>query len=483
MNNNNFFKHFMIIGSGTLINMILGLLTTPIITRMVSPIEYGKLSIFTMYSSIAVMILCLGLDQALVRYYYEKEDVNYKRSLLFKCIKFPVILTIATMLFVIITSHFKIINYEFEPYIMVILCIYILVQLLYRFSILIVRLEYKSKLYSTLNIILKISYILIVIPLILIVKKDYLYLLTISTLISASICFAISIMAQLDIWNIFKNKSNNCTISQKELIKYAYPYIISMSITTLFQAIDKISLNYYCSYQEVGIYSSTMSLVHIFAIVQSTFNTLWAPMSIEHYTKDKNDRTFYQKGNQIITVIMFFIGLTLILVKDIFAILLGEKYREAAYILPFLIFNPIMYTISETTVCGLVFKKKSKMQVIVAIGACITNIIGNTLLVPILGCKGAAISTGISYIVFFILRTILSNRYFYIEFKLKKFTILTSVTVLYAAYNTFIKFNITSIILYIVCLITLIILYKDTILWLIDYSKNIIYKNILKKYK
>ena len=132
-----------------------------------------------------------------------------------------------------------------------------------------------------------------------------------------------------------------------------------MGITILFQTADKLALNAYGTYSDVGIYSSTMTLVNVFAIVQTSFNTLWAPMAVEHYSKDPNDKSLYYKGNQIITVIMFFIGLTLILFKDVFALLLGEKYREAAYILPFLIFNPIMYTISETTVNGLVCRRKS----------------------------------------------------------------------------------------------------------------------------
>jgi O-antigen/teichoic acid export membrane protein len=64
-----------------------------------------------------------------------------------------------------------------------------------------------------------------------------------------------------------------------------------------------------------------MSLVHIFAIIQSTLNAVWVPMSIEHYEKKPDDKGFYQKANQIITVIMYFIGINLIFVKDFFAIL------------------------------------------------------------------------------------------------------------------------------------------------------------------
>ena len=167
-------------------------------------------------------------------------------------------------------------------------------------------------------------------------------------------------------WRFRSVKSSDCNVNRIELMKYALPLTVTMGITYLFQALDRLSIQYFCDYSEVGIYASTMSLVNVFAIIQTTFNTLWSPMAIEHYSKDPEDRTFYQKGNQIITVIMFFLGVSLILCKDVFALLLGEKYRAATYILPFLIFHPIMYTISETTVTGINFMKKSNMTVIIA---------------------------------------------------------------------------------------------------------------------
>lgn len=480
MGDKNFLKHFAIIGSGTIINMLLGFLTTPLITRIVDPVEYGQLSIFTMYSGIALMVLCLGLDQALVRYYYEKDSDSYRRNLLFRCIKLPIIISVIVSCIFIVLSAKKIVVFEFNTLIIVLLCLYTIIQLIYRFSLLLVRLAYKSKLYSTLNIVYKAAYIVIAFPLVLFMKDGHLLSLIAATILSTVVCMVISIVVQSKLWNFTSIDADECHVSSKELLKYGYPFIISMGITTLFQAIDKISLNMYCSYDEVGIYSATMTLVNIFAIVQSTFNTLWAPMSVENYTKNKEDKSFYQKGNQIITIVMFFFGISLILCKDVFAILLGEEYRAAAYILPFLIFNPIMYTISETTVSGLVFMKKSKLQVVVALGACITNIIGNTILVPQLGCQGAAISTGLSYIVFFTLRTLLSNRYFYVDYKLKKFYTLTAVVGIYALYNTFNPFGIGVIVGYAICLIVLLVLYWSEVKWCIEYVFKMI-KNIQGK--
>lgn len=452
--------------------MMLGLLTTPIITRIVSPDEYGQLSLFTMYSGIAVMILCAGLDQALVRYFYEKKEVEYKRALLFKCIQLPVIVTIFLGLVVIFLKKTNILNFEFDFFVTILLCIYVPIQLIYRFSQLLVRLDYNSKLYSFLNVLSKVLYVLFALSLVMIIRKDYFSLLAISYLMAYFICMVMSIVAQSNTWNFFKVDKAVCHISSRELYKYGFPYIFSLGITTFFQAIDRISLNMYCSYSEVGIYASATSIINIFAIVQTTFNALWGPMAVEHYTNNPEDKSFYQKGNRIITLVMFFIGFSLIFCKDLVALLLGAEYREAAYIVPFLVFNPIMYTISETTVSGLVFKKKSKVQIIISLGACLTNIIGNILLVPSLGSKGAAISTGISYIVFFTLRTVLSNRYFKVDYKLTEFYIITAVAVIYAFYNTFTIFNAITVAFYIGCLLLLALLYKEEVKWSIAYAKK-----------
>lgn len=446
--------------------MLLGVFTTPIITRYVNPSEYGEFSIFTTYAGIASMVLCLGMDQAMVRYFYESDTKSYKQELLWRCVQLPICVSVIMLCMCILGDYINVFCFEFNDLTLILLCIYVLIQVIYRFSLLLVRLQYKASLYSLLMIIQKGVYIIAAVPMLIFSETEHILVLTGGTILAGFICLVYSIYSERDIWGyIFANRDNRCNISAKKLLKYAYPYIFSMGITLFFQAVDQISLNIFCSYEEVGIYASTMSLVHIFAIVQSAFNTVWAPASIEHFTKDKEDREFYIKGNQNITVVMFFIGITLILCKDMFSMLLGEKFREAAYILPLLIFNPIMYTISETTVSGLVFAKKSSKHIVIAIGACFVNIVGNVILVPRFGCRGAAISTGIAYIIFFSLRTFLANHYFYINFRLKRFYFLTFIVFIYAMYNTFFQFDIISIGGYIACLTVLLILYKETVLW------------------
>lgn len=454
-------KHFLTIGIGTLINMLLGLLTTPIITRIVDPAEYGQFSLFTTYASMAMIVLCLGLDQSLVRFFYEKKNLEYRRALLFRCLVFPVACSVAVGVIFFLLTYFGVIPFEFDALITGLLCLFVFAQLVYRFSLLIVRLEYRSRTYSILNIAHKAFYIVIALGLIAAVGKNYLLMLVLATVAAEMLCAFISIYTQRDVWRFGRMRMEDCNISIRELIKYGYPFILTLGITSLMQSIDKLSLNHYCDYTEVGVYASAMTLINVFSIMQTSFNALWAPMAVEHYSDAPDDRTFYRQGNRIITPVMFFIGLSLILVKDIFILLLGEKYRYAAYIMPFLAFQPIMYTISETTVSGLVFMKKSGLQIWAAVGACLTNFVGNTILVPRLGGQGAAISTGLSYIVYFTIRTFLSNRYFYVDFGLKDFYLLTAATAAYALYSMFHSFGVGSVIGYVACVVLMFVLYRS----------------------
>lgn len=459
MENRSFFSHFLVIGTGTIINMFLGLLTTPIITRIVAPSEYGQLSIFNMYGAIAVMILCLGLDQAFVRYFYENDNIQYKSTLLSFCFGIPIAFAVISGIILLGFLYKGFLYFEFDFKISIILFVYIISLLSDRFVTLLLRVTYKSKIFSACIISSKLIYICAVFTWFYLVKKNYAVGLCFSITLSTLVPTVIGIFYTKQFW-----KSHpKVALNKFEIIKFSLPFILSMGLTTLFQTLDKISLNHYHSYVEVGIYSSAMSLVNIFAIIQSTFNAVWVPIRTEHYTKHPDDRNYFQLVNQLITVIMFFIGIHLIIFKDLLILLLGKKYALASHVLPFLIFNPIMFTISETTCIGIEYSKKSYLDIYVSVVSCLTNFIGNTILVPKYSCQGAAVSTGISYIIFWGMRTYISNKYLTVDYKIKKFLILTMAVCVLAYHSTFCETNVMTVILYLICITLLFIMYRNSV--------------------
>ena len=122
-----------------------------------------------------------------------------------------------------------------------------------------------------------------------------------------------------------------------------------------------------------------------------------------------------------------------------------------------------MYTISETTVLGINFLKKTKFHIIISLLVSIFNIIGNIILVPKFNAVGAAISTGIAYILFFILRTNIAKKLINYNFNLKRVYILSILLFLYALFLSFYSNILYSTLIGMLLLLILIILYINEI--------------------
>ncbi len=466
----NTISHIVELFVGTFINVIIGVVTTPVITRLVSPHSYGQLSVFNLYENIIVLVFCLGLDQALIRFYYREDSLVYKKNLIRQCVFVPCLILIGIGGLAVVLCLNDLISFEFGLYGVILLVICSFVQLIRRFSFVVLRLEYRARTYSMLHIIQKIIYVVCAVCLLHFISNYDFEMLVWSTIISIFVVTVASIVSTKKLW-FFVTKPQNI-IRRKELFSFGIPFFFSMGLTTLFQAIDQLSIKYFCDFYETGIYSSAMSIIHIFALVQTTFNAFWGPLSTEHYQKNHDsNKYFYIKANDYVCIIMFFIGIILISFKDVLVFLLGSEYRLAVYIIPCLIFNPLMQTISETTSVGINYSKKSYLHIIVSLIACVVNIIGNICLVPVLGGRGAAISTGISYIVFFVFRTLFSARNFRVSFKYGKITIMSVVLMIYAIYNTFYRISIITVLGGVGCMSIWLYVYRNE---LADMMKEII---------
>ncbi|MBU3134092.1 oligosaccharide flippase family protein [Clostridium gasigenes] len=457
---NKLFKKFVEFGIGSIITLLLGFISSPIITRIISPEENGKFSMFNTVTNLLLVIVMLGLDQSYVRYYYEEEQ-HSRETLLRKCIKIPLIINIFIGI-VIIILYKPISMYmvqEKSLMITILLVVNLLLSIISRFALLQIRMSQRAKLYSLLNVIMKIANLIFVIIIFFIYKNSYVTLVM-AMILTNIIVTVLAIILEKDQWFTNKQKVPIKT-STNEIVRYGIPLVFSMAITWIFQSIDRVAIKEFSGYSEVGLYSGAMTIVALLNAVQATFTTFWTPVAFERYSLEPDNKEFFTKINKIVSVIMMFIAIGLIASKDIIVLLLGEKYREAVFIFPYLVFMPIMYTISETTVLGINFKKKPKYHIYIAIISAIVNLIGNLILVPKMGARGAAISTGLAYIVFFIARTYFSTKYYKVDYNIGKFAIATVLTYILATYSSFYRFNLVILILTVISLTVIGLLYKD----------------------
>lgn len=453
------FKTFVKYATGSLAALLAGLITTPILTRLISTEEMGKYSMFITIGSLFASILYLGFDQSYVRYY--NEEIPARRTyLLNKCLHYPLMITaivsIACLVFYEQLSN-ELIGTVSLP-VTILFIVYLFGLVIDRFWLLKLRMEQKAGAYSALNVIRKLSYLCIAVLLYFAIWGDQCWSLIVAVTLAEFVLLFGARFADRGNW---KEEDRNLDVSLRALAKYGAPFIFSTTITLVLHSTDKLMLNAMSDYNQVGLYSGAQNIVNLLTQVQTVFTTFWMPVAFEHYAKAPGDKDFYIRMNKLVSYVMLVIAVGLLVMKDIVVLFLGTKYREAVYVFPFLAFMPIMYTVSETTVMGINFKKKTNFHVITSTACAIANIIGNYFLIRLFGAKGAAISTGLSYALFFSLRTCLANSVYPVKFALQRFCISTSMVYALAIWASFQKTSLYFVISSVVVVAIITLLYRD----------------------
>ena len=145
----NLIKKFIQFAMGNGIVLILGFISSPLITRLISPEHMGKYSMFNTICNLIFLFTILGLDQAYVRYFYEEEEQN-RKTLLCKSIMIPLKINIAVsiLLLLLYKPISKFIVGEYNINIILIMISFIYFSIIGRFSLLVVRMKQKAKLLS-----------------------------------------------------------------------------------------------------------------------------------------------------------------------------------------------------------------------------------------------------------------------------------------------------------------------------------------------
>jgi len=453
-------KDFSKIAGSSFVNMFIGLITTPIITRMVEPEQYGNWSLFNIYSHVSATILLLGTDYIIVRYYYNYEDKAYKKQLVRWCLLVTTVAILIACAPIIVSV--KYIRPNWGWFILCLLIINIWSNVINRLVNLLLRFENKINVLSITTILHKVFFVAIAIAALFFIGKREFELLSIATVFSTSIIIIVCIYFIRDLFIKGKNDAEY-KFNKKDMLSYGFPLMISGCAYILFQATDKLVIGKFCSEADLGIYSSAASFLSIFAILQSSFTTIWWPAAMKNFERNPENKSLYIKANDLLCFAMVIMGLTFILSKDLIILLLGEHFRSAVVILPFVIFQPILYTLSETTVVGLNFQKKSKVQLLITTSSLIFNVVINVFLTKNYGIRGTSIAVGLSYIFFLTLRSILSYHFFKVEYHFAKMYVSVIILFAFALIHTLFPGKVGSSLIVILFYLIICIMYRDVI--------------------
>lgn len=423
---------------GNFVVLILGFVSIPLITRVMSNEEYGRTGMFTSAVTVIYIFAILGMDQTYIRYYYT-EGVN-RRELFKRCVApaFGIVVFLCT-LYVVFSKYANQFLFGRQGVLVTVLVVlYTIVSVFERFLFLDIRMSQNGKLYSNLNILSKLLYIAMIVGFAIALGDDFRVVMLAMTLSLTVVTVGIGIRYLLKGKNQ-EAQDETASLNQRELVKYGLPFILVLLMEWLLSSCDKWALRIWSGYGELGIYNSAMNIMSILLTFKATFVAFWSPVAMEKYESDsyENCVSFFKSAFEITRFFCVMAGIGLILFKDVIVLILGNDYKQAAGVIPFLTLMPVFSILFEITNQGIKFKKKNRYLNYASIVAIVCNIAGNALLVPRLQGAGAALATGVTYMAYFAIGSYFAERCYKVGYGSVK-TILYGILLLgYAGYAAF----------------------------------------------
>lgn len=386
----------------------LSFITIPIITFYISPEDFGIGNMFILYISVILSFSYFGIDQAYTREYHEEKD---KENLFKNAMMIPILFSFILLIFLYVFSEkVSYILFSDDSYneISILFGCCIILMVIERFALLFLRMQEKAIAYSAFNILSKLLILIFTFVCINLLKNNFLiviYPIIFAQIISTTILCIWIITSFSEKWS-FKLDVKLL----KRMLTFGFPLVISTSIYTLIISLDRIFLKNWSNFEEIGIYVSALKIASILAVLQVSFSNFWIPTAYRWNMENKNMK-YFELVSKIVAFGMSIVFFMILLTKDYIILMLSPEYEDAKYLIVLLCIQPIMYTMSETTVLGIVFSRRSNISIWISLITLAVNLILAFLLIPKFGAVGAAVVTAVSFIVFFIVRTEFSKKY------------------------------------------------------------------------
>lgn len=392
---------------GSWVGALVSIIAIPIITRSFSPEEFGKYNMYLVSISLLSIIVIAGIDHSYIRFFNDQERKGKINQLFANAliVTFVIWLFLSMVLILFSTEISQFLFKEENKLSIFLICLAVLSSIIMRFLNLTYRMRLDPKNYAIQVILLSfVSKSLFIIAALWSPTYHNAILVTSISYVFLVVFYLIRQRNIID-YNSFRYSK----VLANQMYRYSLPLVPETMIAWLNIYLANILILHFLDVHSLGIYSIAISIVAILNIVQLGFSNYWSGYYLKYYETEQDKIV---QIHSYIAFAMVLLGLLLILFQDLIFLLLGEKYREAKEIFPFLLWTPICYTISETTAIGINISKKTIFHTISTIISLIFTVVFGIIFIKIWGIIGISIGVGIGGIALFIFRTFFGQRYY-----------------------------------------------------------------------
>jgi O-antigen/teichoic acid export membrane protein len=392
---------------------LIGLITAPILTRLLLPAEFGNWALATGVSDFLFAFVCSGIGSAAFRFfpaYKARSDLNsFFASLM---VMLSLVIVGASVVSGIVLFLFG--TYLPNPLrsLMFIAILIFVAQSLSVTFLEILRVQNRSGLYTWLN--LSINYGGLFLGLILVVAFDF----RVEGLMLGTLTVIL-----LGLPLIFRVTMNGLHIDLRHLRtsdiftfwQYAWPLAIGNMAMWGLRLSDRFVIGLFRSETEVGLYSAVYNLSDkTIAMLVSLFMLSMGPMLINTWEAKGRAETESALGAVtrlfLIICLPATVGLSLLALPFV-TLLTGEAYHDGYHIVGYVAFSTFTFGLSRIAGWGLLVHSRTRQFALNQTLAAAVNLGLTFLLVPQYGFVAAGVTTLVGYALLLILQAYSSQRY------------------------------------------------------------------------
>ncbi|MEK7285821.1 MAG: oligosaccharide flippase family protein [Nitrospirota bacterium] len=402
---------------GHLLAMVPGLISMPIMTRILEKEEYGTMVLINVTISLIGLIAGFGIQDAVMRFYsaYKEDPTKSGQIGRFRntSLTFFITLNGTAALFLISVTYTAQLFIAPGPVMIYLRIAAVLVLLRSALDIYLAFYREEGKASHFCLVIISQQYLAIFFA---VIFAIYFFKGILGVYLGMFLGEGLVVL--LFLFLLFREKQ----VTQPEwdstiirsLIQYGAPLLISNVALLVMNMGDRYIIQYYLNAEAVANYSIPYQLIlYVETMLFGPIRNAFVPYLFSLYEQKGVEAV----GKSVSLVIEFVLVLTIpaafglaYLGPDIIIILATQKYVAAASLMWVVILGLFSFGIYHAILSNipLLFKRTRLISGLTCIGA-ITNLLLNILLIPFLGLWGAAIATAVSYLfisgyTFFVVR-------------------------------------------------------------------------------
>jgi len=403
-----------------MLSMLLGLITFPILTRLLTPEEYGILGLVSTTIAITVALGKGGLSDGIIRFYREYTNTPERLTLftstvLIRGTALSAGVVVAYVLILPHISDYLGINTKYLSCFMV-MALYLFVRPLNIIVLNYLRTLGKTLLFNAINLTTKVLSIILSLGLLIYIIRDlYGFFLGLAL---AEIVATIILLRWLFSNYRFKFSSVSGDLALN-LLKFGIPLLLTELSYLLLSYVDRYMIVAYSGEKILGLYTVGYNLPsYANELIMFSLSYAVVPIYTELYQKEGKEKTeeFLSRvlNYYLMAVIPLCVGYYAV-AHDLLVTLASNKYIEAAAFSPIIFIGLVILGMNSILCAGLYLQKKSLQILAVMITAVIVNIVMNMILLPNYGAMGASVARLIACTVSAIYAAYLSFRYIRIK--------------------------------------------------------------------